>query len=150
MYGNVMTRDGREVICDYYFVTKLIVQELSTENYVILLRRGPIRELLMLPRPNKEKENYNHFDNETLVKNRDFWADLLEQRRRLNCHFIAFNYGRWETGQSRDKYAQACHSHVHLYFDSETWEEVKGMITNREIKSKLNARNYPGPNYLLK
>lgn len=119
--GNVMTRDGRKQL-DYYFATKLIIRDLSTENYIVLLRRESIRELLMLPYSNKGKENCNHFDNETLVKNNNFWTDLLEQRQRLSFHSIAFNYGRWETGQSRDKYAQACHAHVHLYFDNETWE----------------------------
>ncbi|GBC03486.1 hypothetical protein RclHR1_05140020 [Rhizophagus clarus] len=148
--GSVITRDGRDTTCNYYFPTKLIVQELNVDNYIVLLRREPIRELLLLPRPNKDKANYNHFDNEMLLQRSEFWKDLLEQQQRLNFHTIAVNYGRWETGQSRDKYAQACHAHIHLLFTSETWEGVKRMVTNKETLSKLNARNYPGPNYLLK
>jgi hypothetical protein len=70
--GNVITRDGHETTCDYYFPTKFTVQELTTKEYAMLLRRKPIRELLMLPCPIKEKDNLNHFDNETLVKNNDF------------------------------------------------------------------------------
>ncbi|EXX59901.1 uncharacterized protein OCT59_000363 [Rhizophagus irregularis] len=89
-------------------------------------------------------------DNEGLVQRSEFWRDLIEQRQRLNFHSIAVNYGRWETGQSRDKYAQACHAHVHLLFDREAWEGVKGIVTNKITLSKLNTRNYPGPNYLLK
>ncbi|CAG8714292.1 13632_t:CDS:2 [Rhizophagus irregularis] len=85
-----------------------------------------------------------------LVQRSEFWRDLIEQRQRLNFHSIAVNYGRWETGQSRDKYAQACHAHVHLLFDREAWEGVKGIVTNKITLSKLNTRNYPGPNYLLK
>jgi len=148
--GNVITRDGRETTCDYYFPSKLTVQELSTEEYVMLLRREPIRELLMLPRPIREKDNFNHFDNEMLVKNSNFWSDLLKQQQCLTFYSIALNYGRWETQQSQDKYAQACHAHVHLYFNRETWESLKKMVNSREIIAKMNARNYPGPNYLLK
>lgn len=68
----------------------------------------------------------------------------------MNFHSIAVNYGRWEIGQSWDKYAQACHAHVHLLFDREAWEGVKGIVTNKITLSKLNAKNYPGLNYLLK
>ncbi|RGB29751.1 hypothetical protein C1646_672242 [Rhizophagus diaphanus] len=110
-----MTRDGQKTTCDYYFALKLIVRELSMDNYIISLRREPIRELLLLPRPNR-----------------------------------TVNYGQWETGQSQDKYAQACHAHVHLLFDRKAWEGVKGKVMNKITLSKLNARNYPGPNYLLK
>ena len=35
--GNVMTRDGRETTCDFYFPSKLVVQELSTKHYIVLL-----------------------------------------------------------------------------------------------------------------
>ena len=31
---------------------------------------------------------------------------------------------------------------------SKAWEEVKSMVSH-EMISKLNARKYPGPNYLL-
>ncbi|CAI2168436.1 3128_t:CDS:2 [Funneliformis geosporum] len=148
--GNVITRDGRETTCNYYFPSKLTVQELSTKEFVILLRREPIRELLMLPLPIKNKDNFNHFDNETLVKNSDFWSDLLKQQQSLTFYSIALNYGRWETQQSHDKYAQACHAHVHLYFNRETWESLKNIVKSREIIAKMNARKYPGPNYLLK
>ena len=103
-----------------------------------------------MPRPNKRHDNDNHFDNEKLIQKDWFWSDLLKQRRRLKFRSIAVNYGRWETGQSRDKYAQACHAHIHLLFDSKTWEQVKEMVSNQVILSKLNARNYPGPNYSLK
>jgi len=91
----------------------------------------------------------NHFDNETLVQQSEFWKDLLKQKQRLKFHTIAVNYGRWETAQSRDRYAQTCHAHIHLLFDSNAWEEVKSMVSH-EMISNLNARNYPGPNYLLK
>ncbi|GBB96540.1 hypothetical protein RclHR1_02780003 [Rhizophagus clarus] len=107
----VTTRDGRKTTCNFYLPSKLIVQDLSTTNYVVLIRREPIRELLMLP--------CNHFNNETLVKNIDYWNELLNQWQRLTFHSIALNYGQWETKQSRDKYAQSCHAHVHLYFDKE-------------------------------
>ena len=148
--GNVTTRDGRITTCNYYFPSKLIVQELSTKEYVMLLRREPIRELLMLPRPIEERDNFNHFDNEMLVKHSDFWSNLLKQRQTLSFHSIALNYGRWELQQSQDKYAQACHAHVHLYFNRENWEYLKQMVKNLEIISKMNARNYPGSSYLLK
>ena len=71
------------------------------------------------------------------------------QWQRLNFHTIAVNYGQWETGQSRDKYVQTCHTHVHSLFDRETWEKLKDMVADKDILSKLNTRNYPGPNYLL-
>ncbi|CAB4480397.1 unnamed protein product [Rhizophagus irregularis] len=122
-FMNVTTRYGWKTTCDYYFASKLIIRDLSMDDYIILLRREPIRELLLLLRPN---------------------------RNTITLTTRAVNYGRWETGQSRDKYAQSCHAHVHLLFDREAWEGVKGIVMNKVTLSKLNARNFPGPNYLLK
>lgn len=34
---NMVTRDGRKFTCDFYFVTKLIVDDLSNEKYVMML-----------------------------------------------------------------------------------------------------------------
>jgi len=101
-------------------VDKLIVdiKNVNSDNYVVLLRREPIRELLLLPCPKGDKMDRNHFDNETLVQQSEFWKDLLKQKQHLKFHTIAVNYGRWETAQSRNKYAQACHAHIHLLFDS--------------------------------
>lgn len=60
-----------EITCDHYLASKLTIRDLSVDNYIILLRE-PIRELLLLPHPNRIKANYNHFDNEGLVQRSEF------------------------------------------------------------------------------
>nr|CAG8684081.1 12874_t:CDS:2 [Entrophospora candida] len=148
--GKVVTRYGRKTTCNYYFTTKLVVNELSNEEYIVLLRREPIRELLLVPCPNdNEKENYKHFTNEKLVEQESFWKYLLSKQRDLGFHSIAINYGAWETGQSQKRYTQECHAHAHLYFTLNTWDELKKRIKDEDILLKFNTRDFPGPNYLL-
>ncbi|PKY48532.1 hypothetical protein RhiirA4_464162 [Rhizophagus irregularis] len=147
--GAVVTKDGRKSTCNFYFITKLVVNDLSNDKYVVMLRREPFRELLLIPRPNNESNNCGHYTNETLVRQETFWKDLLSRRQSLNFHSIAINYGEWETLQSQNKYAQECHAHVHLYFSSDTWKIVREKITNSDISLKFSARDYPEPNYLL-
>lgn len=91
----------------------------------------------------------NHFSNETLVKNIDFWNELLHQWRRLTFYLIALNYGQWEIKHFWDKYVQSCHTHVHLYFDKKAQNDVKRLVKDHELIVKMNARDYPGKNYLL-
>ncbi|GBC09210.1 hypothetical protein RclHR1_00870001 [Rhizophagus clarus] len=121
--GNVTTRDGRETQCDFHSVSKLIVKEFSSNAYLVLVRRESIRELLFLPCPS--------------------------QQQHLKFHSIAANFGKWETAQSRDKYSQNYHAHIHLLFDKKSWDDIKKLIETNETLFKLNARDYPGPNYLL-
>jgi hypothetical protein len=151
--GDVVTRDGRKSTCDFNFVTKLVVDKLSNEKYVVMLRSEPFRELLLIPRPDNKtnnSNNYGHYTNETLVQQETFWEDLLSKRQSLNFHSIAINYGAWETAQSQNKYEQECHAHVHLYFTSDTWNGVKEKLTDSDILLEFNARDYPKPNYLPK
>ncbi|RIA79790.1 hypothetical protein C1645_745686 [Glomus cerebriforme] len=145
--AKVQTRDSREEICNFYCATKLTLQMFSTKDYIVLLRRDIIRELLLAPCPNKEKDN--HCDNEEMLQRTEFWSVLLKHWKLLKFHTMAANFGRWELAQSRDKYTQTCHAHVHLLFNKEDWEVMKEKVTNNELLSKLNIRNCPGPNYLL-
>jgi hypothetical protein len=119
----VITKDGRKTSCNFYAPTKLTINELSDSNYLILLRRESIRELLLVPRPDKNKDNYNHYSNEMLIVQEDFWTVLLQKRELLKFHSISLNFGMWETGVSQNKYKQECHSHVHLYFTKDVWLE---------------------------
>ncbi|PKC57058.1 hypothetical protein RhiirA1_541800 [Rhizophagus irregularis] len=69
--GTTKTRDGRDTVCSYYVIGNLIVWERT--KYYILFRREPIRGLLMIPRPNDDtKNNFNHFDNTSIIKNKQF------------------------------------------------------------------------------
>lgn len=148
--GTTKTRDGRDTVCSYYVIGNLIVWERT--KYYILLRRELICGLLMIPRPNDDaKNNFNHFDNTSIIKNKQFWQDLLEERGRLDFNMVSFNYGTWETGQAKakDKYAQNCHAHVHLNFDDTEWEKVKTM-TPENIKPLLDSRDSLEPSNLLK
>ncbi|CAG8728915.1 25130_t:CDS:2, partial [Dentiscutata erythropus] len=76
-------------------------------------------------------------------------VDLLSKRRSLDFYSIAINYGAWETGQSQNKYVQECHAHVHLYFTTNAWNEVKKKISDLDILLKFDVRDFSGPNYLL-
>ncbi|CAI2190414.1 3639_t:CDS:2 [Funneliformis geosporum] len=67
-----------------------------------------------------DAKNCEHYNNETLVQQETFWKELLK-----------------------------CHAYVHLYFNSNTWVQVKKNIWKAVILLKLDARDYPGPNYLL-
>ncbi|GBC36605.2 paREP15 coiled-coil protein [Rhizophagus irregularis DAOM 181602=DAOM 197198] len=148
--GTTKTRDGRDTVCSYYVIGNLIVWERT--KYYILFRREPIRGLLMIPRPNDDtKNNFNHFDNTSIIKNKQFWQDLLEERGRLGFNMVSLNYGTWETGQAKakDKYAQNCHAHVHLNFDDTEWEKVKTMAPEN-IKPLLDSRDSLEPSNLLK
>src|SRR5436190_1305950 len=70
--------------CNFYFATKLVVDKLSDDKYVVLLRREPFRELLLIPRPNDDESvNYRHYNNEALVQEEGFWKDLLSKRESL-------------------------------------------------------------------
>ena len=128
-----------------------------------MYRREPIRGLLFVPRPDgDERNNFNHFDNTTLIKHQLFWQDLLKERENLRFNSISLNYGMWETKQARseDKYIQNCHGHVHLNFDDIGWEDLKMKIEEdnnfssldiiRYIRSMLDDRSFPEPNNILK
>src|SRR5438045_5609809 len=103
--GTSKTRDGCNIGYDYYVIGNLVVY--TREKYYIMIRREPIRGLLFVPRPNNDKENnFNHFDNTTLIKSQSFWEDLLKERNHLGFNSVSLNYGIWETKQARsaDKY----------------------------------------------
>ncbi|RIA96145.1 hypothetical protein C1645_815844 [Glomus cerebriforme] len=111
-----------------------------------MYRREPIRGLLFVPRPDDdEKNNFNHFDNTTLIKNQLFWQDLLKEREHLGFNSISLNYGMWETKQARseDKYIQNCHGHVHLNFDDIGWEDLKTKISEDSGFTSLSVRSEP-------
>ncbi|RHZ71244.1 hypothetical protein Glove_261g94 [Diversispora epigaea] len=143
------TRDGRENTCNFHIIGSLVIWE--RKKYFILFRREPIRGLLFIPRPDEGKNNFKHFDNTALIKDQLFWQDLLNERKSLGFNSISLNYGIWETGQARDKYAQNCHAHVNLNFDDVGWTNLKEMVPADTIKRKmLNDRDCPEPNNLLK
>ncbi|RGB31041.1 hypothetical protein C1646_671218 [Rhizophagus diaphanus] len=147
--GKVLTRDGRESVCSYYFIGSLIVW--TRDKHFILLRREPIRGLLMIPRPSADaSKNFNHFDNEKWILEPTFWEQLLAEKQQLGFHAISLNYGIWETGQARDRYAQNCHAHVHLHFSADSWKQLKTKVQDKKIRIKLNARDFPEPNNILK
>jgi hypothetical protein len=50
---------------------------INDSNYVILLRREPIRELLLV---HDLAQNYNHCTNEMLIVREDFWVAVLQKR----------------------------------------------------------------------
>ncbi|CAG8598457.1 14056_t:CDS:2 [Funneliformis caledonium] len=162
--ADMVIRNGRKVKCNFYFATKLVVNKLSDDEYVVLL----FRELLLIPRPNDDKSvNYRHYNTEALVQEEGFWKDLL-----------TINYKAWETGQLQNKYIQECYVHVYLYFILKAWNEVKEKVKkkvkekveekvkekvkkkgkekveekieeNADILLKFDARDHPRPNYLL-
>src|SRR6266511_941325 len=89
--AKVATREGRETTCGYRIIPELTIWE--EDQYVILFRREPIWELLMVPYP-------NHYDNETYIIETLFWKDLLAIKQRLGFYSVSLNYGTWETQQS--------------------------------------------------
>ena len=89
--AKVATLDGREMTCGYHILPELTIWE--EDQYVILFRREPIWELLMVPYP-------NHYDNETYIIETLFWKDLLAIKQRLGFYSVSLNYGTWETQQS--------------------------------------------------
>ncbi|CAG8790593.1 10638_t:CDS:2, partial [Dentiscutata erythropus] len=123
---DVVTRDGRQTKCNFYFAIKLIVNELSNGD-----------------------RKHKHYTNKTLVQHKPFWDDLLSKRQKLDFYSIAINYGLWETGQSQNKYAQECHAHIHLYFTANAWNKVKKRISDPDVLLKFNVRDFSGLNYLL-
>ncbi|RIA86389.1 hypothetical protein C1645_829353, partial [Glomus cerebriforme] len=158
--GTSKTRDGREIVCNFYILDDLVIWK--RKNYCIMYRREPIRGLLFVPCPDDdEKNNFNHFDNTTLIKNQLFWQDLLEEREDLGFNSISLNYGMWETKQTRskDKYIQNCHGYVYLNFDDVGWENLKAKVYNDSnltslsilfLRSMLDARNFPEQNNCLR
>jgi hypothetical protein len=61
--------------------------EVSNDDYIISLRSEPVRELLLIPRPNDDEQvNYRHFTNETLVQQEAFWKHLLYQRQCIDFY----------------------------------------------------------------
>ncbi|GES86552.1 hypothetical protein GLOIN_2v1782606 [Rhizophagus clarus] len=108
------------------------MDELSDDEYVVLLRRESFQELLLIPRPNDDESvNYRHYNNEALIQEERFWKDLLSKQESLNFNSIAIHYGAWETGQLQNKYAQEYHVHVHLYFIPEVWYKVKEKVKEK-------------------
>src|SRR5581483_3383102 len=146
--AKVPTLDSREEYCNFYCATGLIFGKFPTEDYILLLRRETIRELILAPCPHKERDN--HCDNEELLKRTEFWSFLLSQWELLKFHTMAVNFGQWESAIARSKYTQTCHAHVHLLFNQEDWEIMKKDVKSNELLTKLNIRNYSGPDYLLK
>ncbi|RHZ78196.1 hypothetical protein Glove_166g169 [Diversispora epigaea] len=158
--GTSKTQNEHNTVCNFYILDDFVIWE--REKYYIMYRREPIRGLLFVSRPDdNEKNNFNYFDNTTLIKNQLFWQDLLKEREHLKFNLISFNYGIWETKQARskDKYIQNYHVHVHLNFDDTGWKNLKTKISEdsnfsslfvRYIRSMLNARNFPESNNLLK
>ncbi|CAG8595032.1 1267_t:CDS:2, partial [Ambispora leptoticha] len=85
-----------DINCNFCALNDLVVWE--REKYYIMYRREPIRGLLFVPRPsNDEKNNFNHFDNTSLIKNQLFWQDLISVQL-------------WQQARSDDKYMQSCHA----------------------------------------
>ncbi|CAI2180963.1 2622_t:CDS:2 [Funneliformis geosporum] len=137
--GKVITRDGRTSKCNFYFTTKLVIDELSNDKYVVMLRREPFRELLLIPHPNFQAKNCGHYNNETLVQQETFWKELLNKQQTLNFHSIAINYGAWETGQSQNKYAQECHAHRLSWTKLFTTELEEKRLRSAEHQLMLKA-----------
>ncbi|RGB27186.1 hypothetical protein C1646_819912 [Rhizophagus diaphanus] len=124
--ADVVTRDGRKVKCNFYFATKLVVNELSDDEYVVLLRRELFRELLLIPRPNDDKSvNYRHYNNKTLA-----WNKVKEK--------------------VKEKVEEKVKERVKKKGKKKGKEKVKEKIEeNADILLKFDARDHPGPNYLL-
>ncbi len=65
---NMIIKNRRKVKYNFYFAIKLVIDELSDNEYVVLLRRKPFRELLLISHPNNDESiNYKYYNNEALV-----------------------------------------------------------------------------------
>ncbi|KAI9137677.1 hypothetical protein BKA69DRAFT_872802 [Paraphysoderma sedebokerense] len=93
-------------------------------RYYMASRRELVRELLVTPT--------EHVTNETFVTDVMVWQFIIRALRKellvsggLGIDGIAVNFGKWESAQAMDKYAQECHAHIHLHLTANASEELE-------------------------
>lgn len=115
----IQKKDGIEH-CNWWKTEEFVCFE--DQNYIIQVKKGSTRELLMFPTPPK------HHSNRILCQDSNFWNSVLFNLRKMSqqCHYrkfpafgFAFNFGEWESSVSQDPYALNCHGHLHIFLMSE-------------------------------
>ncbi len=113
----VPTKVGADTVCGQYWNDELVVKAPSAipglqdtvtdvlKKFVFLARSELERDLLVMPRA--------HSINREFAAQVDTWSLLL---RIAGVECIAFNFGKWESKDHKNRHATDCHAHAHVIF----------------------------------
>jgi hypothetical protein len=102
---------------------------------------APVCELIASPS--------KHSTNRNFVVSPDAWTALLELASNIHPSSISFNFGMWESLQSKDTRMIDCHAHAHMTFSAEIWEKVIDSAPE-ECKKRMVLCRQPPENYWLR
>lgn len=141
---NQQRTDRTEKSCGFIVRKELVVREFAqlppNSPFVLVLRQEGVRDLLLMP--NVPCVNRGLHSNAQLVSAPELWAAAVDVHSKLQKELpeigqvverLALDFGRWDTGVSKDERALNCHGHLHITL---TRAAADALIAKHSAKNK--------------
>ncbi|CAB4376869.1 unnamed protein product [Rhizophagus irregularis] len=125
--------------CNWYVEKeRIVIGEDGKDGWICVSQQDDVREILICSHPgtyntyDKNTRPNNHKTNKHLVIDRNLWIwvlgyfmstylveNICKQQIKNPVEIFAFNFGKWESLESKDYQAKECHGHLHVHIKPE-------------------------------
>ncbi|GET56247.1 uncharacterized protein OCT59_022110 [Rhizophagus irregularis] len=125
--------------CNWYMEKeRIVIGEDGKDGWICVSQQDDVREILICSHPrtyntyDKNTRPNNNKTNKHLVIDRNLWIwvlgyfmstylveNICKQQIKNPVKLFAFNFGKWESLESKDYQAKECHGHLHVHIKPE-------------------------------